>query len=345
MTSHYRHRRSGSATAPFFGPLEGGEIAVNTTNRQIAVGDVLSGQPMAYIAVRFFDVRAKYAMRDFVVHEGAIYVALTAVNPGPFNTLQWHRASHHPQDTQDLSNYLLKAGGQMTGPLLLYAEPIEDLESVTKYYVDHSHPPPQTADDVPVTPVGDIESTTLQDAIAELDREKVNRSGDTMTGHLGLPINPAASQAVRKDYVDAADTSITNVTTSLQTQINNKADAAAIAPPASAAEFRANSAPNKMLTPGAVWGAAAYQFLAYGQQIDMATGFDFYIPGGPIHNPANAKTGQKGTLWLHTNAYNWGTSWKFPNSVKPVWSGGYDIISYAVYDANTIWCVCLPAMG
>jgi hypothetical protein len=345
MASHYRHRRSGSATTPFFGPMEGGEIAVNTANRQLAVGDVLSGQPMAYIAVRYFDVRAKYLMKDFVVYDGALYVALTAVNPGPFNPLQWHRASHHPQDTQDLSNYLLKAGGQMTGPLLLFAEPVDDTEPATKYYVDHSHPPPQTADTVPVTPVGGISATDLQSAIAELDAEKVNRSGDTMTGHLGLPINPAASQAVRKDYVDTANATQNTTITSIQNQVNTKADASAIAPLASAAEFRANSAPNSTLTPGAVWGAANYQYLAYGQQIDMATGFDFYIPGGPIHNPANPKSGQKGVLWLHTNAYNWGTSWKFPNSVKPVWSGGYDIVSYSVYDANTIWCVHLPAMG
>jgi len=34
---------------------------------------------------------------------------------------------------------------------------------------------------------------------------KVDRTGDTMTGHLSLPTGPAAANAVRKDYVDAAD--------------------------------------------------------------------------------------------------------------------------------------------
>jgi hypothetical protein len=33
----------------------------------------------------------------------------------------------------------------------------------------------------------------------------VNVTGDTMTGHLTLPTGPAAANAVRKDYVDAAD--------------------------------------------------------------------------------------------------------------------------------------------
>ena len=161
---------------------------------------------------------------------------------------------------------------------------------------------------------------------------------------LALPATPPplANHAVRQDYMAAADEALR---LSLQTKIDLKADKTEVPVAATAAEFRSNSAPSKMLTPGAVWGAAGYQFLAYGQQIDMATGFDFYIPGGPIHNPANPKQGQKGALWLHSNAYNFGTSWKFPNSIKPTWSGGYDIISYAVYDANTIWCVCLPAMG
>jgi hypothetical protein len=33
----------------------------------------------------------------------------------------------------------------------------------------------------------------------------VLKSGDTMTGHLGLPTGPSATHAVRKDYVDTAD--------------------------------------------------------------------------------------------------------------------------------------------
>jgi len=37
------------------------------------------------------------------------------------------------------------------------------------------------------------------------DADYVNVTGDTMTGHLALPAGPAATNAVRKDYVDAAD--------------------------------------------------------------------------------------------------------------------------------------------
>jgi len=39
---------------------------------------------------------------------------------------------------------------------------------------------------------------------AEADAKFVDVSGDVMTGHLGLPTSPAATNAVRKDYVDAA---------------------------------------------------------------------------------------------------------------------------------------------
>ena len=44
---------------------------------------------------------------------------------------------------------------------------------------------------------------------ADADARYVNIAGDTMTGHLSLPVTPAAANAVRKDYVDAADTTIT----------------------------------------------------------------------------------------------------------------------------------------
>jgi hypothetical protein len=36
----------------------------------------------------------------------------------------------------------------------------------------------------------------------------VQKTGDTMSGHLSLPITPAAANAVRKDYVDAANTAL-----------------------------------------------------------------------------------------------------------------------------------------
>ena len=165
-----------------------------------------------------------------------------------------------------------------------------------------------------------------------------------ISGPLALPATPPplANHAVRQDYMTAADDALK---ADYNAKFALKADAAALPQAATAAEFAGNTAPSKMMTPGAVWGAANLVYVGYGGQVNMALGFDFQIPGGPIYDPANAKAGQKGTLWLHGNAYNWGAAWKFPNGIKPTWSGGYDIISYSVVNSSLIWCVCLPAMG
>jgi len=198
MTSHYRHRRDNNPTVPFANPLEKGEIAVNTANRQVAVGDP-AGVPLALIAIRYFDTRSQYALHDFVVYQDNIYVALGPIPPGAFNLAQWRMTSQAPG-----AGYLLLTGGTLSGPLVLAGPPTANLEAATKKYVDDSAPPPPAASTVPSTATGDIVATNVQDAIAELELEKVAKAGSTMTGHLTLPTTPAAANAVRKDYVDAA---------------------------------------------------------------------------------------------------------------------------------------------
>jgi hypothetical protein len=219
MTSHYRHRRDNNAAAPFASPLEKGEIAVNTANRQIAVGDP-AGQPLALLAVRYFDVKSQYAINDFVVYQDNLYVAIAAVAPGAFNAAQWRMASFAVG-----TNYLLLSGGTMVGPLVLAGAPTADLEAATKKYVDDSQPPPPAASTIPSTATGDIIATNVQAAIAELDTEKVAKAGSTMTGHLSLPAGPTSAQAVRRDYVDAADTTnATNITNVSNAKVNKAGD-------------------------------------------------------------------------------------------------------------------------
>lgn len=164
----------------------------------------------------------------------------------------------------------------------------------------------------------------------------VQHTGDTMVGHLGLPTGPAATQAVRKDYVDAAV-------------------AAVPAPPvaATAAEYIANSAPTKMLTPGAAWGAAQFAALADAATVtpDFSLGLDFFWgiagAGRTLANPLNAKVGQKGIILVNQDATGgrtittWGSAWKFPGGAKPVLSTGAsmaDVISYWVYAPSFIVC-------
>lgn len=204
MTSHVRHRRTDIATDPPPVPLEPGELAVNTANRQIAAGSP-GGTPIALIAVRYFDERAQYVENDFVAREGVLWIARGDVPPGPFVEAQWKKASTDEQDPTDLSAYLLKTGGTMSGPLLLYGDPSDDREAATKKYVDDSTPPPPAASEIAITPVGDIQATDTQAAIAELDAEKVAKAGDVMTGTLSLPIDLPPTQpehATHKQYVD-----------------------------------------------------------------------------------------------------------------------------------------------
>jgi len=50
---------------------------------------------------------------------------------------------------------------------------------------------------------------------------RVLKAGDTMTGHLSLPTSPAATNAVRKDYVDAADAALAAADTALSSSLSS----------------------------------------------------------------------------------------------------------------------------
>ena len=63
------------------------------------------------------------------------------------------------------------------------------------------------ASGITVTPVGNVSATNVQSAIQELDSEKLDKSGGTMTGALTLNGAPTSGlQATTKTYVDDADT-------------------------------------------------------------------------------------------------------------------------------------------
>jgi hypothetical protein len=56
--------------------------------------------------------------------------------------------------------------------------------------------------------VGASVKYTREDHVHPSDTSRVSKAGDAMTGHLALPTAPAAANAVRKDYVDNAVSSI-----------------------------------------------------------------------------------------------------------------------------------------
>jgi len=122
---------------------------------------------------------------------------------------------------------------------------------------------------------------------------------------------------------------------------------------ASAAEFRDNSQPNKLLTPGAVWTAAAPVIVtpvgtAYTP--NMSLGFDFSITlasaSNTLSNPTNGKAGQKGLIYILQGAgssqliSSWGNLYLFPAGIKPLLStpaNSVDVISY-VFNGTSYFC-------
>ena len=87
MTSHIRHRRSYDPTVSF-NLLEPGELAPNTANRQLWLGDA-NGTPLPAIAVRAFATASQYAANDLVVENGDIWRANAAIVPGPWDPTKW----------------------------------------------------------------------------------------------------------------------------------------------------------------------------------------------------------------------------------------------------------------
>lgn len=120
---------------------------------------------------------------------------------------------------------------------------------------------------------------------------------------------------------------------------------------ATAAEYAANSAPTKMLTPGAVWAAAApYSVTSSGFTPDMSLASDFLWNLGAatnaINNPTGAKSGQKGIIYILQGAgggktiVSWGSQFWFPGGIKPTLTaaaGGTDAISY-VFSGSVYLC-------
>jgi hypothetical protein len=101
--------------------------------------------------------------------------ALTGVAQYKWSGLAWVA-----QAVAGANEFVKKSGDAMSGFLTLHADPDAAMKAATKQFVDN--------------------------AIASVDLStRVAKTGDTMSGHLSLPTGPAAANAVRKDYVDAAD--------------------------------------------------------------------------------------------------------------------------------------------
>jgi hypothetical protein len=160
-TTRYMHRRSSDPFKAFPSiddePLNPGEIAVNTANLQIAVGDAdpsSVGNALPLIGIRFWSQRAKYNGGDFVVFGSDIYQAIADIDAGTaFDPLLWRDVTGidigaPPGDSKvygstfDGTDYswvetVKRAGDSMLGPLLLRDEtPPNALAAVPKQWVE-----------------------------------------------------------------------------------------------------------------------------------------------------------------------------------------------------------------
>lgn len=233
-------------------------------------------------------------------------------------------------------------------------------------------------------PAGGIASINVQDAINELDTEKANIASPTFTGDPKAPTPTAADNDTSiattafvhnavaaidlTPYAPKASPTFTgdpraptpaaaDNDTSIATTAFVTAAVAAVgsAPPAATtAEYLANSAPTKMLTSGATWGAAVIVNIPDAATLtpDFSAGIDFYVVlgavGRTLANPlASTKVGQKGILYIWQDATGsrtittWGSNYKFPGGIKPTLStapNAVDTITYTIYNSTTILC-------
>jgi len=200
----------------------------------------------------------------------------------------------------------------------------------------------------------------------------VKLAGDTMTGPLILNADPSnVLGAATKQYVDGKVIAPATVAPVMDGAAavgvavkyaredhvhptdTSRAAASAIPVAATAAEYLANSAPTKMLTPGAVWTAGNQLQLTDAATVtpDFSLGIDFQwtigAVGRTLANPLNAKPGQKGILILRQDTTGnrtittWGSAWLFPGGVKPTLSTAgfaFDVVSYFVLSSSLIFC-------
>ena len=176
-------------------------------------------------------------------------------------------------------------------------------------------------------------------ALSAVDATKAPIASPTFTG------NPQAPT------VATTDSSGSLATTSFVHGVTSTLPAAPVA--ATAAEYLSNSAPTKMLSPGAVWTAAGPVTLTDAATVtpDLSTGIDFVwtlgAAGRTLANPANIKPGQKGVIYLQQDGTGsrtittWGTNYKFPGGIKPTLStaaNAFDAVSYSVLSSVGIVC-------
>jgi hypothetical protein len=132
MTQRIQAQRFTTTGAlPGTGARPQGEFYVNFPDLKLGVIDPTQ-TARDLLPLRFFSATAGYNTGDLVFNVGQLYAARHAVAPAAFNLSDWDPiASTAGNDAR----YIAKAGGTMTGPLVLNADPTVPLGAATRQYV------------------------------------------------------------------------------------------------------------------------------------------------------------------------------------------------------------------
>lgn len=135
-------RSSTAGQLPPTGTRQPGELWLNFADYALGFIDA-SQTAQKLLAVRWFVPTTSYVVGDFVLYSGALYRAVAPSPAGGFVAANWSKvgtaadltAMQAYVDAADALRVPL-AGGTMSGPLILNADPTAALGATTKQYVD-----------------------------------------------------------------------------------------------------------------------------------------------------------------------------------------------------------------
>jgi hypothetical protein len=178
-------RSSVKLQRPGAGTREPGELFANFADLQLGMIDA-GKNAVDLIAVRFFSAATDYVAGNFVLQGGTIYRAKAGITAGAFNAANWDAVS----TAADLAG---KENAIAAGSTAQYWRGDKSWQTLDKSAVGLANVDNTSDANKPVSTAG-----------AAADNARVLKAGDTMSGHLVLPTGPGSTNAVRKDYVDAA---------------------------------------------------------------------------------------------------------------------------------------------